>query len=258
MSPWYDEPLPVDNADLARNWRRDRQKDFEEAQRRLRDWVCFREIAEWRAELHARDGIPNETVRAATFDMLRDDLLAGDFDARSRTQVRYLNYATPKARMTRPWLTSAIETFPADTVVSAYLAPCWIPRRMFDRWLVKHELPPSPPRFAPAEVPEPAPEVEPPTPSLPPRFAPGDRSHARVAEMEEEAVRVAAEHLRGDNEPSKVWLFNLMTAAGIPVSWDGSRYRVWPKARKLAGKGELAKAGRKPLPGRKSGRKSRR
>jgi hypothetical protein len=36
-------------------------------------------------------------------------------------------------------------------VRSEYLDHCWIPRRLFNRWLAKHELPLSPVRFEPQE-----------------------------------------------------------------------------------------------------------
>jgi hypothetical protein len=46
-------------------------------------------------------------------------------------------------------LPDAMDTFPPEVVIAQYLAHCWIPRRIFHRWLVKHNLPLSPPRFEP-------------------------------------------------------------------------------------------------------------
>jgi hypothetical protein len=43
----------ISNADRAREWRRKRQESFEEKQRRAGAWICLRDIAEWRSELHA-------------------------------------------------------------------------------------------------------------------------------------------------------------------------------------------------------------
>jgi hypothetical protein len=52
--------------------------------------------------------------------------------------------------MTRALLTDAIENnYGNNHGRSDFLARCWIPRAMFDRWLAKHRLQASPPRFAP-------------------------------------------------------------------------------------------------------------
>jgi hypothetical protein len=79
--------------------------------------------------------VPNETARANAYNMLQRDLLAGEFEEGGRSKVLYLNPATPKCRMTPAWLQSMLDTYPVETVRSAYLGRCWIPRRIFDRWL---------------------------------------------------------------------------------------------------------------------------
>jgi hypothetical protein len=131
----------------ARGHRIDREIRFIQRQRRKREWISFREIAEWLSEINGR-GVPNETARDNAYNMLQHDLLAGQFEEAGRSMVLYLHPATPMGRMTPERLQSWLDTFPVERVRSAYLGRCWIPRRMFDRWLAFHEHPPSPARFA--------------------------------------------------------------------------------------------------------------
>jgi hypothetical protein len=110
-------------------------------QQRARQWIAFRELAEWLLEFNGGDA----------YDMLQRDLLAGDFEEGGRSKVLYLHYLSPRARMTRQRLNDVLDTFSLADVRSEYLARCWLPRRMFDRWLAKHELLSSPARFEPQE-----------------------------------------------------------------------------------------------------------
>jgi hypothetical protein len=134
----------------ARSHRIDREIRFISRQRRGRQWISFREIVEWLSEIDGR-GVPNETARDNAYNMLQRDLLAGDFEEHGRSMVLYLHPVTPIGRMTRDRLQDALDTFPINTVRAAYLGRCWMSRRMFDRWLAKHQLPASPSRFLPTE-----------------------------------------------------------------------------------------------------------
>jgi hypothetical protein len=137
---------PFDNTDRVREKRRKLYEHFTWQQLRKREWIAFREIVEWFEEFHSH-GMPDEAASNRCYDLLMRDLLLGDFEECGRAQVRYLHYITPMPRTTRQRLINAIKTFPANTVRSQFLAPCWIPRHMFDRWLAKHGLLPSPARF---------------------------------------------------------------------------------------------------------------
>jgi hypothetical protein len=151
------QQLPlVPNANCPQDWRLNREVRFTWRQQHAREWISFREIAEWLSELDGR-GVPNEAARANAYDMLARDFLSGDFEEHGRSKVLYLNYRSRRARMTRAKLQAAIDTPPSgdiarstDIIRSEYLERCWIRRRMLDRWLAKHELPRSPSRFLPA------------------------------------------------------------------------------------------------------------
>ena len=129
---------------------------FVEHQRHRREWLNFREIADWLAR-RENAVVPDKVVRSGAYDLLRDDLLAGDFEEGGKSKVLYLHHRSAVARMTRQQLLAAIEvpttgSDPDGIIRSEYLAHCWMPRRMFERWLSKHEPPPSPARFEPQEA----------------------------------------------------------------------------------------------------------
>jgi hypothetical protein len=74
--------------------------------------------------------------------------LTGEFEENGRSLVLYLHPATAKSRMTRDSLQDAIaHNYDGHQGRSQYLPYCWIPRRLFDRWLAKHRLQESPTRF---------------------------------------------------------------------------------------------------------------
>ena len=52
---------------------------FVEHQRHRREWLNFREIADWLAR-RENAVVPDKVVRSGAYDLLRDDLLAGDFE----------------------------------------------------------------------------------------------------------------------------------------------------------------------------------
>ena len=123
----------------TRQWRAERIKRFTERQRRTRDWINFSEIAEWCSK-EGQSIVPDEEKSAVAFDTLASDLLAGEFEE-GRSRVLYLHPATTKARMTRELLQDAMDhNYDGDQGRSAYLAHCWIPRSLFQRWLAKHRL----------------------------------------------------------------------------------------------------------------------
>jgi hypothetical protein len=108
----------------------------------------------------AIDSLRCEAARLGAYDLLRDDLLRGEFEEWGESRVLFLNpdFRVPMTtervprlarRVTREGLRAAIETHSPKLIRSQYLAHFWIPRRMFNRWLKKHDLPPSPALFKP-------------------------------------------------------------------------------------------------------------
>jgi hypothetical protein len=125
-------------------------EQFEKEQLCSREWINFADIADWCSK-EARSIIPDEQKRAAAFDTLARDLLAGDFEEGKKSWVLYLHPKSEKRRMTRQWLNDAIDgDWDGHRGRSQYLPCCWIPRRMFDAWLKKHRLEQSPARFQPS------------------------------------------------------------------------------------------------------------
>jgi hypothetical protein len=153
-----DCPLLIHNPTGPKDWRLNRAVLFKWRQLRRRWWIQFHEIVEWYAELN-RGSITEEAARASAYDKLQRDLLAGEFEEGGRSQVLFLHPDILKARMTPAWLRTIIERQrrPEEIVREQYLSQCWIPRRMFDWWIARHELPRSPPRFEPRERVEPPP-----------------------------------------------------------------------------------------------------
>jgi hypothetical protein len=94
--------------------------------------------------------VPNEVARETAYEKLLADLLVGDFEEHGVSQIMYLHPYTSKTRMTREWLIGLLEFKNAEraTIISQYLAHCWIPRNLFDQWLAKHRMQ-YPPRFEP-------------------------------------------------------------------------------------------------------------
>jgi hypothetical protein len=92
----------------ARIWRANRIERFTARQRWVRQWINFAEIAEWCSK-EDRSIVPNEEKRAAAFDTLQTDLLAGEFDDYGRSRVLYLHPSTTKSRITRLWLIDVID-----------------------------------------------------------------------------------------------------------------------------------------------------
>jgi hypothetical protein len=212
-------PPLIANPTGPRDWRMNREVRFVWQQQRLRDWISFREVAEWLSEIDGR-GVPNESARARAYDMLQRDLLAGAFEEGGRSRVLYLHFFTPMAKMTQARLQTVLDTSPLETVRSEYLGQCWIPRHLFERLLVKHELPPSPARFKPQED--------------------------AVVSDEEGAIKALAAHLKQKPECRREDATEWCRQRGFTITARGFQSRVWPKARVRAGLQEKASAGRKP------------
>jgi hypothetical protein len=140
------------SSDFERSFRQRRDNFFIETNRYTRDWINFAEIAEWCSE---EDGIlPNEAKRAAAYDSLERDLLAGEFVEDGRSRVLYLHHRSAKVRMTPKWLKDAIDhNLDGANGRLGFLPFCWISRPMFERWIAKHRLPKEPLRFQPRQKP---------------------------------------------------------------------------------------------------------
>ena len=132
-------------------------------------------------------------------------------------------------RMTREWLQAAVgipvttHADQSEIIRSQYLAHCWIPRRMFDRWLARHELPPSPPFFEPHDE---------------------ERVPATIG-REAAATKALAAHLRQNKQSTRGAAEAWCRQEGFNLSGRGFRFRVWPNARDAAGLPKLAASGRK-------------
>jgi hypothetical protein len=139
------EPLERDRR--TRQWRAARIERFEERQRKTRECINFKEIAEWCSE---EDGSieQNENKRAAAFDRLANDLLAGEFDENGRSRVHFLHRHIAK-QVTLEWFKDVINHNWDGHHGRFILAHCWTHQSVFKRWCAKHRLPESAPRFEP-------------------------------------------------------------------------------------------------------------
>jgi hypothetical protein len=129
---WYLEPLAAGESEIrrrARQWRTARILRFIDRQKKQRAWIAFGELA----ECYGRNiGI------AEGYEQLKRAVINGEFERNGRSRVLYLHPGVTRAKMTREWMRNAAETFPAETVRRAYLAPCWIPRELADAWWANH------------------------------------------------------------------------------------------------------------------------
>jgi hypothetical protein len=139
------EPLERDRR--TRQWRTAKIERFEERQRKTRECINFKEIAEWCSE---EDGSikQNENKRAAAFDRLANDLLAGEFDENGRSRVHFLHRHIAK-KVTPEWFKDVIDHNWDGHHGRFILAHCWMHKSVFKRWRAKHRLPESAPRFEP-------------------------------------------------------------------------------------------------------------
>jgi hypothetical protein len=130
----------------TRQWRTARIKRFAERQRISRKSINLGEIAEWCSEENSIE--PNENKRAWAFEKLVDDLLDGEFEEGGRSRVHFLHLYIAK-RVTLEWFRDVIKYNLDGHRGRFILAHCWFSRRLFDRWLARHRLQESTPRFEP-------------------------------------------------------------------------------------------------------------
>src|SRR5262245_10437589 len=160
-----------------RRWRTSRIERFTKIQRDKREMINFAEIAEHCSE---ESGIvPNEVAQETAYEKLLADLLEGDFEKNGVSQIMYLHPYTSKTRMTREWLIGLLGFKDADraTIISQYLAHCWMARVFLERWLAKHRMEPRPQRFEPKRQ-TPSATTQ---PSSPPRFQAPQESRAGIS-----------------------------------------------------------------------------
>jgi hypothetical protein len=160
-----------------RRWRTARIERFTKIQRDKRELINFAEIAEYCSE--ESGVVPNEVAQETAYEKLLADFLEGDFEENGVSQIMYLHPYTSKTRMTREWLIGLLEFKDADraTIISQYLAHCWMPRVFLERWLAKHRMEPRPQRFEPKRQ-TPSATTQ---PSSPPRFQAPQESRAGIS-----------------------------------------------------------------------------
>jgi hypothetical protein len=233
-------------ASTPKQWRHNRFGRFDLHQRKVREWICFRQIAECVAEEYQRLGFPYVVSYNKALLDLRGGTEAGLFDENGRTQVLYLNpdSDSPKVRMSRQRMFTMRfgvvrstgdlamgARMSAETLRDEHLPLCWMPRRMFAEWAAKYGLPRSPAWLTPAQAPEPPAPVEPTPPS--------------IVKDEKAAVTELAKKFREDSELTRGAAYTWCVAKGLKISKRGFLQRVWASARVAAGLPPVAPPGRK-------------
>ena len=117
-----------------------RIEQFKQKQRKLFDWVCFADIADWCARITG-DIKPDEERRTLTYSELRKSLTVGDFEQAGRSRVMFLNPATTMAKMTRDRFDLITRAFDGQILNTEYLSCCWIPRDLCQQWFDSRRLP---------------------------------------------------------------------------------------------------------------------
>jgi hypothetical protein len=120
--------------------REPRIKRFQQRQRTSHEWMCFADIADWCARVGG-DIKPDEERRSIALSELARSLENGEFEKLGRCRVLFLSAASSMAKMTMErWRFIAARKFDNETLRSAYLAHCWIPRTLCISWFEARRL----------------------------------------------------------------------------------------------------------------------
>lgn len=124
---------------LRYEFREQQIKRFEQRQRATRKWINFAEIA----DTCAGSIQPDQKKRQAAFDRLAQSLVDGEFDENGESMVLRLDPYFGAQRWTikplRYVLGPGYDDKRSDELADN-LPNCWIPRRVFERWLNRYGL----------------------------------------------------------------------------------------------------------------------
>jgi len=94
-----------------------------------REWVRLSDLARQQGNI------------AEGYSKLLDSINAGAFEIEGRSRLLYLHPGVCVAKMTRERLAEASAVFDRPHVITAYVAPCWIPSDLAAEWLKLHPAP---------------------------------------------------------------------------------------------------------------------
>jgi hypothetical protein len=246
-TPGGEWPLIAD-ANTPKQRRHNWIVQFGVRERKDRNCISFREIAEWVAEENRDPGLSYVAAYNKALLNLMDGFRAGTFSEGGKLHVLYLNPASdrPMVRMSetlyqilfygrvlRSSGDLAMTRWSVEAFRDEHLPLCWIPRRMFSRWAAKRGLPRSPARFEAAQTPKPPTPAEPALPS--------------IAKDEKAAVTELATQLAVAPQMTRGAAHNWCLEKSLRITSNGFRSRVWWKAREAAGLPGRAAPGRKKI-----------
>jgi len=124
----------------ALGFRVERIYRFMGRQRLKREWVRLSNLARQYSLEDPAEG----------FEKLLESIRAGAFEVGGRSRLLYLHPGVSLAKMTRQGLDErfSLGGIPRQALISAYVAPCWVPSDMAAEWLQKNP----PQSLAPAPV----------------------------------------------------------------------------------------------------------
>jgi hypothetical protein len=128
-------------------WHENQIKQFEDKQRRKREYINVAEIVEWYSELGGSG--PDEARREEAWRIIEHDVLIGVFVHGGQSEVlfRCPGVSWVHGKMTPLWLKDAIDHDWDGEHGRYYLRHCWLRREIFQDWCARHCLPTSAPRF---------------------------------------------------------------------------------------------------------------